>query len=403
MRIAQITPLIESVPPPKYGGTERVVSVLTEELVHRGHEVTLFATADSKTRARLIPCSSESLRCALADHNPDQRAWLQTNFHLAELGEVCKRLSEFDVIHSHLDSMAFPFGASCPCPFVSTTHGRLDLPEIQQVYRAFSSVPLISISRSQRASFAEVNWVGTVYNAICPDAFTFNPTPGTYLAFLGRISPEKGPAHAIDLAIRTGLPLKIAAKVDPADREYFESVIRPRLKHPLVEYIGEIGDAEKDEFLGGALAYLFPIEWPEPFGITMIEAMACGTPVIALRWGSVPEVVADGVTGFIGDTLDDLEAAIGRVHTIDRHACRRRVEEHFSHTVMADGYEAIYQQLIAERLGVRTRGVKMPARARMDAPVRAEPRPNDQYVGMPSTDAQRHLEPQIPPVNHRAS
>lgn len=352
MRIAQVAPLFEPIPPPGYGGTERIVSVLTEELVRRGHDVTLFATGDSATSARLIAGSRTGLRRLIETPHPGRRVSLEVAYHLAELGEVRRRLSEFDVIHSHLDSLAFPLGASIGRPFVSTTHGRLDLPDIRMVYRAYPTIPLVSISSSQQSYLPEANWLGTVSNAIDLDRYTWQPKPGSYLAFLGRFSPEKGPDQAIELAIRTGLPIKLAAKVDPQEVDYYEAVIEPLLKHPLVEYIGEIGDAEKSEFLGGALAYLFPIDWPEPFGITLIEALACGTPVIARRRGAVPEIVEDGLTGFIGETLDDLERAIGRVHEIDRSLCRRRVEKSFSASNLADGYEQIYRDLVAGSAGL---------------------------------------------------
>lgn len=346
MRIAQVAPLIESVPPPYYGGTERVVSLLTDELVRRGHEVTLFATADSQTAARLVPGSSTSLRRALENEPAGRRLELQLAYHLAELGNLQQQLTEFDLVHSHLDSLAFPLLANSPRPVVSTTHGRLDLPEIQMVYRAFPMVPLVSISYSQKDYLRDACWMGTVYNAVLVEQYTLRSEPGTYLAFLGRFSREKGPDQAINLAIRTGIPLKLAAKIDPADRDYFETVVRPRLAHPLIEYIGEITDAEKNEFLGGALAHLSPIDWPEPFGITMVEAMACGTPVIARRRGSVPEVVVDGVTGFLGETLDDLERRIEAVGRLDRWACRRWVEQRFSPRVFAGGYEAVYRRLL---------------------------------------------------------
>lgn len=349
MRIAQVAPLTESVPPPHYGGTERIVSVLTEELVRRGHEVTLFAAADSRTAARLLPGCTVNLRQALAGESAARRTDLSAARHLTEMGDLVRRLHEFDVVHSHLDAMAFPLSAVSPRPIVSTTHGRLDLPEIRAVYDAFPTVPLISISYAQKDYLPDANWVGTVYNAVQLDTYDLRPEPGKYLAFLGRFSPEKGPDLAIDLAIRAGLPLKLAAKIDATDREYFEQIVRPRLDHPLIEYIGEIGDVEKNEFLGGALAYLFPIDWPEPFGLTMIESMACGTPVIARRRGSVPEVVIDRVTGYIGETPADLLRGIETAAQLDRRACRRWVEQQFSPTVLADGYEDIYRRMIGNR------------------------------------------------------
>lgn len=355
MRIAQLAPLTESVPPPKYGGTERIVSVLTEELVRRGHEVTLFASADSRTAARLLPGCSVNLRQALARETPARRTDLAAALHLAEIGDLVRRLHEFDVVHSHLDSLVFPLSAVSPCPIVSTTHGRLDLPLIRAVYDAFPTVPLVSISYSQKEYLPDAHWVGTVYNAVPVDRYDLRPEPGSYLAFLGRFSPEKGPDLAIDLAIRTGLPLKLAAKIDATDRDYYDAVVKPRLDHPLIEYVGEIGDAEKNEFLGGALAYLFPIDWPEPFGLTMVEAMACGTPVIARRRGSVPEVVVDGVTGYIGETLADLERGIETIGRLDRRACRRWVEQNFSPAALTDGYEAVFQRLTTGTLQTTAR------------------------------------------------
>jgi glycosyltransferase involved in cell wall biosynthesis len=340
LRIAQVAPLFESVPPQLYGGTERVVSALTEEFVARGHDVTLFASGDSQTRARLVPCADQSLRL-------DGRARDHVAFTMMELAEVFRRAADFDIIHSHVDYFAFPFARQCPTPVVTTVHGRLDLPEIARVYRYFSGQHLVSISDSQRQPLPDVGWVRTVYNGIDFTRFTLRRQPGSYLAFLGRISPEKRPDRAIEVARALDMPLKIAAKVDDADRDYFEHAIRPRLAHPLIEFVGEVDDRDKDEFLGNAYAYLFPIDWPEPFGLTMVEAMACGTPVIAMRCGSVPEVVAHGVSGFICDQMRDFIDAVPRAGTLDRAICRAYAQARFSAAAMADGYEAVYDQVIA--------------------------------------------------------
>jgi glycosyltransferase involved in cell wall biosynthesis len=336
MRIAMIAPLIEAVPPPLYGGTERVVSVLTEELVRRGHEVTLFASSDSKTSAELVACCPRGLRL-----NPDIRDPLA--YVLIELGEVYRRAAEFDVIHNHVDYLAFPFARLAATPTVSTAHGRLDLPEVQRVYGVFFEQALVSISDAQRERSPRSNWVATVHNGIDLTNFHFRSDPGDYLVFLGRISPEKRPDRAIEIARDVGMRLLIAAKVDGVDQSYYEHAIAPMIQQcPLVEFIGEVDECEKDELLGGAYAYLFPIDWPEPFGLTMVEAMATGTPVVAYRAGSVPEVVSDGVTGFVCDTFSDMIDAIPRVRTLDRRACRARVEERFSAAAMADGYERVY-------------------------------------------------------------
>jgi glycosyltransferase involved in cell wall biosynthesis len=272
------------VPPQLYGGTERVVSTLTEELVARGHDVTLFASGDSITSARLVPCAERSLRLngGTRDH---------VAYTMMQLATVLERKDEFDIIHSHVDYFGFPFARLSRVPIVTTTHGRLDLPEITRVYRHFPDARLVSISEAQRAPAPELNWAATVYNGIDFERYNLRTKPGEYLAFLGRISPEKRPDRAIEIARELDMPLKIAAKVDDADRQYFDHAIRPQLNHSLVEFIGEVTDREKDNFLGNAYAYLFPIDWPEPFGLTMVEAMACGTPVVATNHGSVPEVV----------------------------------------------------------------------------------------------------------------
>jgi glycosyltransferase involved in cell wall biosynthesis len=338
MRIAQVAPLYESVPPKMYGGTERVVYGLTEELVRRGHEVVLFASGDSETSARLEACCERGLRLS---HVRDHMAYT-----IRELGRVARVAGEFDLIHNHIDYFAFPYARMLRTPLVSTTHGRLDIPEVIAVYEDFSEIPLVSISHAQRTPLPRLNWLATVYNGINLRHFTLRERPGEYLAFLGRISPEKRPDRAVEIAEAVGMPLRIAAKVDPVDREYFETVIAPLLDRPDVEYVGEIDEVEKNDFLGNAYAYLFPIDWPEPFGITMVEAMACGTPVIAMARGSAPEVIADGQTGFLCRTLEKMIEAVASVPRIDRRACRQRVAERFSVERMADGYEAVYRRCV---------------------------------------------------------
>jgi glycosyltransferase involved in cell wall biosynthesis len=341
LRIAQISPLYESVPPKLYGGTERIVSFITEELVRRGHDVTLFASGDSNTNARLEAASPEGLRLA-------GQAPLGTSLQLPMLSAIYESASErFDVIHSHLDYWSFPFEKMTTVPCVSTQHSRLDQPAIHPVYNFYSRAALVSISDAQRKPLPASNWVATVYHGLPRKLLEFSGGPGDYLAFLGRISPEKGPDVAIEVAKRAGIPLKIAAKVDDADREYFEAVIKPRLSPPDIEFIGEVNRKQKNEFLGNALALLFTIDWPEPFGLTMIEAMACGTPVIARPCGSVPEVITDGVNGYIAAELDELVAAVGRVNELSRERCRAEFERRFTAETMVDNYEAVYEGLIA--------------------------------------------------------
>jgi glycosyltransferase involved in cell wall biosynthesis len=342
MRIAQVAPLYERVPPVLYGGTERVVSYLTEELVRRGHRVTLFASGDSCTAARLVSPLPRALRL-------DPKAQDPLGAHMVELGQVFEQAAEFDVIHCHVDYLAFPCARLVTTPTVHTLHGRLDLPHLVPVFRHFGDLPLVSISNTQRAPLAPlaVDWRATVYHGVPLERYPYTQGDGRYLAYLGRIAPEKRPDLAIAVAKRVGLPLKIAAKVDAADREYFEREIRPLLDHPLIQFIGEIGDADKAAFLGGARALLFPVDWPEPFGLVMIEALACGTPVIARGCGSVPEVVEPGRTGFIADTVDELAAAVHQVDWIDRAECRRVAEERFSMARMVDRYEAVYRSIVS--------------------------------------------------------
>jgi glycosyltransferase involved in cell wall biosynthesis len=338
VRIAQVAPLYESVPPKAYGGTERMVSYLTEELVQRGHDVTLFASGDSQTAARLEAGCRASLRL-----QPEVRDPL--THHLCMLDEVFRLAPSFDVIHFHLEYLGFPFAARCGVPSVTTLHGRLDLPDLAPVFQRFADLPLVSVSDAQRRPVPAANWMRTVYHGMPGDELDFHPHPGNYLAFLGRISPEKGVDRAIEIAKRIGVPLRIAAKIDAADRSYYQQVIRPLLGHPLVEYVGEIGPREKGRFLGGALAVLFPVDWPEPFGLVMIEAMACGTPVIAFRAGSVPEVMRPGLSGFVVDDVDAAVDAIGDLGRFDRAGCRAYFDARFTVSAMTDGYLAVYRRV----------------------------------------------------------
>jgi glycosyltransferase involved in cell wall biosynthesis len=350
MRIAQVAPPFESVPPSHYGGTERVVALLTEELVRRGHAVTLFASGDSVSSARLVPTVDTALWRQPAIRDP-------LVFWSITLGEVYRRAArgEFDLIHSHLDFLAFPCADLVETPTLTTLHGRLDLPDLPRIYARFPGMPVVSISDRQRAPLPRAHWVGTVYNAVDLSKLAFNPRGGDYLAFLGRVSPTKGLDRAIRIARRAGLPLKIAARLplrDPANREaradraYYREVVEPLLREPGVEFVGEVRDHEKAELLGNARALLFPIDWPEPFGLVMAEALACGTPVVARRRGSVPEVIAEGVTGFIGETDDELAGLCRRVGALDRAACRAEAERRFSPAAMTDGYAAVYGRLV---------------------------------------------------------
>lgn len=348
MRIAQIAPLYEQVPPRLYGGTERVVSYITEELVARGHEVTLFASGDSTTNARLVPGHPHALRLA-------GEAALGTFMHLPMLSDVYEGARErFDVIHSHLDYWSFPFARMVDVPTVATMHGRLDIEELHPIYRRYRTIPGVSISDAQRAPLEWFNWIATIHHGLPRDLLSFSPGPGQYLAFLGRISPEKRPDIGIEVALKLGIPFKMAAKVDAVDRAYFEQVIKPRLDPPHVEYVGEINDSEKSTFLGNAIALLFTIDWPEPFGLTIIEAMACGTPVVARRCGSVPEIVRDGVTGYVRDNVEDIAAAVRNIASISRMDCRREFEQRFTVGVMVDRYERIYRELIGAEVGRKT-------------------------------------------------
>jgi len=349
VRIAQVAPPFESVPPSRYGGTERVVSTLTEELVRLGHDVTLFASGDSRTSARLVPVTD----CAL--WHADSAYQDLVAFNALTLGRLSRQWQGFDIIHNHLDYLAFPLARLSPCPLVTTLHGRLDLPELHHVYAEFADVPLVSISNAQRLPVPGANWVATVYHGIPLQEFTFNPKRGRYLAFLGRISPEKGLDTAIRVARKAGLPLRIAARkplhlkgnanVD-ADWEHYRNDVKPLLERGHARLIGEVAGEDKDRFLRNAAALLFPIRWPEPFGLVMAEALACGTPVIALSGGSVPEVIEDGVTGFICSSEEEMVAAVGRLSEIDRGRCRAEAERRFSPEAMATAYESLYECLL---------------------------------------------------------
>ncbi len=358
LRIAQVSPLYESVPPKYYGGTERVVSYLTEELVRLGHDVTLFASGDSRTEAELVAAWPRALRLDEGCHD-------KLAPHILMLERVYDEAARFDVIHFHCDYLHFPWSRRHDCRRVTTLHGRLDIPELQVIYQRFEDEPVVSISDSQRKPLAWVNWQGTIYHGLPENLYTPQEKPGQYLAFLGRVSPEKGVDRAISIARQVGMPLKIAAKVDAADLAYFKAHVEPLLKEsrPLVEFVGEVGGKQKDDFLGGAYALLFPIDWPEPFGLVMIEALACGTPVVAFRNGSVPEVLTDGVTGFIVEDLEQAVQAVGRVAELSRQTCRRVFEERFSALRMARDYLDVYRRLTG-----RDRPNGRPPRVRLSAP-----------------------------------
>ncbi|HEY7371152.1 MAG TPA: glycosyltransferase family 4 protein [Polyangia bacterium] len=340
MRIAQVCPLSESVPPLTYGGTERVVAFLTEELVAAGHHVTLFASGDSVTRAELVACVPRALR--LDSDCVDPLAP-----HLLMIEEVARRAADFDLVHFHFGYLHFPLMRRLGIPRITTVHGRLDLPDLQTVYRVFPDEPLVSISQAQQAPLPSVGWQGTVHHGLPGGLLAFHPGPGRYLAFLGRISPEKGPDRAIEIARRVGMPLKIAAKVDKVDEAYFRARIEPLLDDPLLDFVGEIDDGQKGEFLGNAAALLFPVDWPEPFGLVMIEAMACGAPVVAFARGSVPEIVRDGQSGFVVGSVDDAVAAVPRALALPRARCRAYFDARFTAARMAACYVQIYEQVIA--------------------------------------------------------
>jgi glycosyltransferase involved in cell wall biosynthesis len=340
MRIAQVAPLYESVPPKYYGGTERVVSYLTEELVRQGHEVTLFASGDSETNARLVAACRRSLRL-------DNDCQNQVAHHFVMLERVFRRVNEFDVIHFHVDYLHFSLSRREAVTQVTTLHGRLDIPDLVPLYQEFREMPVISISNGQREPLPWANWQATVYHGLPGDLYRFRPDAGSYLAFLGRISPEKRVDRAINIANQVGMPLKIAAKVDRVDQDYFDSAIAPLLHNSLIEFVGEISDDEKDEFLGNAYALLFPIDWPEPFGLVMIEAMACGTPVVAYRGGAVPELVEPGHTGFVVESIAEAVEAVRKVAQLSRKRCRDVFEQRFTAKRMAHDYVQHFERLIA--------------------------------------------------------
>jgi glycosyltransferase involved in cell wall biosynthesis len=346
LRIAQVAPLFESVPPRLYGGTERVVSWLTEELVRLGHDVTLFATGDSRTAAKLHAVAPQGLRLDAECRDP--AAW-----HVAMLHDVIERADDFDLVHFHLDHAHFPLVRAHDLSAVTTLHGRLDLAELAPLFERYPDMALVSISDAQRKPLPGAGWVATVHHGLPRDLLPYSAGPGEYLAFLGRISPEKRPDRAIRIARRAGLPLRIAAKIEPADHGYFQTEIKPLLDGPGVEFVGEIGERDKAEFLGNAKGLLFPIDWPEPFGVVMIEAMACGTPVIAWPCGSVPEVIRDGVSGWIVEDEDAAVAAAAKLGSFDRARCRAEFESRFTSERMAQDYVALYRRLLAARAPLR--------------------------------------------------
>jgi glycosyltransferase involved in cell wall biosynthesis len=346
MHIAQIAPLTEAIPPKLYGGTERVVSWLTEELITLGHEVTLFASGDSVTSAQLEAVWPRALRLDGAVRDPNA-------LHMLMLEKVYRRAADFDFLHFHLDYYPFSLFSRQSTPFVTTLHGRLDLPEHQPVFDEFSSIPVISISNAQRRPLPQAHWVRTVHHGLPEKLLTPRLVKPSYFAFLGRIAPEKGIDRAIRIAEHCGMPLKVAAKVDSIDREYFEEQIHPMMKAANIEYVGEINDAEKSEFLSGAMVLLVPIDWPEPFGLVMIEAMACGTPVIAFNRGSVPEIIDDGLTGFIVEDINGAIGAVDRLHHLSRPKIRKCFEERFTARRMAQDYLSVYRSMtdnVARRL-----------------------------------------------------
>jgi glycosyltransferase involved in cell wall biosynthesis len=343
VNIAQVAPLYESVPPRAYGGTERVVSYLTEALVEMGHDVTLFASGDSVTSARLVPVVPTGLR--LDPHKPDALVW-----HTIMMDMVLKVAPTFDIIHFHIDVLQLALVGQCETACVSTPHGRLDLPDLKPLFRRFGNHPMVSISNSQRTPIPWANWRATVHHGLPLGLYSLHAQPQDYFAFVGRISPEKRADRAVEIAKACGRPLRIAAKVDPADRPYFESTIEPLLDDPLVTFVGEIGEQAKNDFIGNARALLMPIDWPEPFGLVMIEAMACGTPVIAYNCGSVPEIVDEGVTGFIVQNQEQAIAAARNIDRIDRRRCRQVFEQRFAARVMARHYLDVYRQLVDARV-----------------------------------------------------
>ena len=362
MKIAQIAPLIESVPPRFYGGTERIVSYLTEELVALGHDVTLFASGDSITAASLVPCVPKALRLDVNVRDPIPYSMLM-------LDRVRRRADDFDILHFHIDQFQFPLFRAIAGRTLTTLHGRQDLPDLIPLYLGFDDMPLVSISNDQRRPVPNANFAATVYHGLPIDLHRPVAKHGDYVAFLGRISPEKRPDRAIAIARALGIPLKIAAKVDRADEAYFRTQIEPLLDGPGVEFIGEINERQKTQFLGEARALMFPVDWPEPFGLSMIEAMACGTPVLAFRCGSVPEIIEDGVTGAIVETMEQAVAALPRVMALDRKKVRQCFEQRFSATRMAKDYLGVYRSLLASSkfLGGEQRDIQRRSRNGKDS------------------------------------
>ena len=342
MRIAQIAPLMEAVPPVAYGGTERVVAYLTDALIELGHDVTLVASGDSKTRARLVPASERALRLDRECRDP-------LAHHVRQVEIVASMAGNFDIVHFHTGFVHMPVFRRLDTPSITTLHGRLDVPEVATLLEALPDVPLVSISNAQRIPIPDARWVGTVYNAIPRDLLPYSAAGGEYLVFIGRISPEKRVDRAIEIARRAGRPLKIAAKVDTADREYFEETIAPLLSEPGIEFLGEVDEAAKAILLGGARALLFPIDWPEPFGMVVVEALACGTPVIAWPHGAVPELLEHGESGWLVDSMEAAVEAAVRADRLDRRACRAAFERRFTADRMARDYEAIYETLTNDK------------------------------------------------------
>ena len=370
MRIAQIAPLYESVPPKLYGGTERVVAHLTNALVENGHDVVLFASGDSTTSAQLVPCREVALRL-------DRQLSWDIPAHLAMLAEIRKRAKNFDILHFHLDCFHLPLFTDIVGRTLTTVHGRQDINDLRDLHLHYPNFPLVSISQSQRQPLPHLRWIKTIHHGYPKSQYVFSPAArGGYLAFLGRIAPEKGVDRAIEIARRAGLLLRIAAKVDSADKDYFDAHIAPLLNAPGVEFIGEICESQKSEFLGGAQALLFPISWPEPFGLVMIEAMACGTPVIAFNRGAVSEIVRNGVTGFVVENVDQAVRAVARVAELDRRTIRAIFERYFSVEVMAANYETAYATVLAGRrsprsLRDRSTGEDNPLLAPAEVPIAA--------------------------------
>lgn len=349
MHIAQLAPLMESVPPKEYGGTERIVSYLTEELIRQGHDVTLFASGDSQTKASLISVCDNNLRS-------DETVSMPEAYLFQSLEHAFRMAPKFDIIHCHTDFYAFPWTNCCDTPVLMTLHGRMDLPELRHLYTLYSELPLVAISNSHRAPLPNANWIATVHHGLPEDLYHFQQGSGQYLLFLGRISDVKCPDHAIEIAKRAGMPLKIAAKVDPVDKIYFEEKIEPLLDHPLIEFVGEVTDIEKQDLLANAHALLAPYDWPEPFGLVFIEALACGTPVLAYRRGSVPEIIEHGKTGFICDCLDELVEAVPKITRLSQAACRESFERYFTVERMAEDYLFLYERLCEARYPQRLVG-----------------------------------------------